>query len=334
MGLTQLLPSAVRRGAVAIALLCAMSHAATAQTRDAKTEAQELFQQGRTAVEAGDCPRAVPLFARSQAVYPARGTLFNLAQCELNVGRLASAQAHFKELLGLLPMADERADVARQRLAELAPRVPKLLVELAPGTPAPSRLLLDQAPLSTTSLGSELGLDPGDHTLAATWADGKPVEFRVSLPEGTSRSLRIAPPAPPPVLPPTATPIVPATPQPGAEPAPAPASTTRRTLALVTGGVGVAIVGASLVTGALAIGTQGDLEAACPDPSKCDDDGLNLASRGETLTTVATVLGAVGLAGLGAGAVLYWTAPKGNTSISLAPTALYGGAGALVRGTF
>ncbi|XXX74217.1 preprotein translocase subunit TatA [Sorangium sp. So ce134] len=312
-----------------------MSHTASAQPNDPKTQAQELFEQGRAAVEARDCARAIPLFRRSQATYPSRGTLLNLAQCEADLGRVASAWQHFRELLTQLTPGDPRLPITQQRIADLEPRLPKLVVQVADGAPAPSEVLLDQAAMPQASLGSELPVDPGDHVIVARWADGRQAEARVSVAEGARKDVRLEPPpvaaAPPP---PVRASDAPQAPSPPPDAPPPPASSARRTLAFVVGGVGVAALGGSLITGGLALGAKGDLEKECPDPSRCSDEGMSLKSRGQTLTTTSTVLGAIGLAGIGAGLVLFLTAPEQGTSVAFTPAILPGGGGALLHSRF
>ncbi|WP_231864367.1 tetratricopeptide repeat protein [Sorangium cellulosum] len=323
------------RCAALCAVLCAMSHPASAQPKDPKAQAQELFEQGRAAVEAQDCARAIPLFRRSQAAYPSRGTLLNLAQCEADLGRVASAWQHFKELLTQLTPGDPRLPITEQRIRELEPRVPRLVVELPEGAPAPAELLVDQVPLPQASIGSELPLDPGNHAVVARWPGGRQTDAPVTLAEGARNVVHLEPPpaaAPPPVP-------VPDAPQAsaissGPPPTPGAPSSFKRTLGFVIGGVGAAALGGSLITGGLALGTKGDLEKECPDPSRCSDDGMSLSSRGQTLTTTSTVLGAIGLAGIGAGLVLLLTAPEQRSSVALAPAILPGGGGALLRSRF
>ncbi|WP_437924866.1 preprotein translocase subunit TatA [Sorangium sp. So ce291] len=324
------------RGVLSLALLCAMSHAAAAQPNNPRAaDAQALFEQGRAAVEARDCARAIPLFRKSQETYPARGTLFNLAQCEAELGRIASATQHYRELLTQLTPGDPRLPIAQQRLTELEPRLPRLVLELAQGAPAPAELLLDRAPLPQTSVGSELPVDPGDHVLVVRWADGRQTETRVSLPEGARKEVRLEPPPAAAAPPPAPVPDAAQAPSPPPDAPATPPSSGRRTLAFAIGGVGAAALGVSLVTGGLALGTKGDLEEECPTPSRCSDDGMSLRSRGQTLTTASTVLGAVGLVGLGAGVVLLLTAPEqGSTSVALTPAILPGGGGALLRSRF
>ncbi|WP_438023655.1 tetratricopeptide repeat protein [Sorangium sp. So ce233] len=313
-----------------------MSHAASAQPTSSKAaDAQALFEQGVALAEARDCPRAIPLFLKSQETHPARGTLYNLALCEREIGRVASAWRHFNELLPQLQPGDPRLPSTKQELTALEPRLPRLVIELAQGAPAPAELRIDRAPLPQGSVGAELPVDPGDHVVVARWADGRQTETRVSLEEGARENVRLEPPpaaaAP---APPPPTPAAPQAPSPPPDTARGPPSSGRRTLAFVIGGVGVAALGGSLITGGLALGTKGDLEEECPTPSQCSDHGMSLRSRGQTLTTTGTVLGVLGLAGIGAGVVLLLTAPEQGTSVALAPAILPGGGGALLRSRF
>ncbi|WP_437631373.1 tetratricopeptide repeat protein [Sorangium sp. So ce854] len=321
-----------------------MSGAASAQPKAPKDAAYELFKQGVALAEARDCPRAIPLFRKSQEMYPARGTLYNLALCEKEIGRVASAWRHFNELLPQLEPGDPRLPTTKQELTALEPRLPKLVIQLAQGAPAPAEVLLDQTALPQGSVGSELPVDPGNHVIVARWAEGRQTGTPVSLGEGARKEVRLDPPriaaAPQP------TPAMSAAPQPtpdasAAPQAPSPPhdslqppSSGRRPLAFVIGGVGVAALGGSLITGGLALGTKGELEEECPTPAQCTEHGISLSSRGQTLTTTSTVLGIIGLAGIGAGVVLLLTTPEQGTSVALAPAVLPGGGGALLRSRF
>ncbi|WP_441291464.1 tetratricopeptide repeat protein [Sorangium sp. KYC3313] len=319
------------RCALSLTVLCA-SYAASAQPKAPKDAAYELFQKGVALAEAHNCPHALPLFRQSQALYESRGALYNIALCEGEVGQVASAWRHFKELLPQLKPGDPRLPTTKRQLIELEPRLPRLVIRVADGAPAPSEVLLDQGAMPQASLGSEFPVDPGAHEFVARWADGRQAEAHVSVAEGARKDVRLEPSplvaAPPPV------PLSDAPQAHSPPPDAPPASRTRQTLAFVVGGVGVAALGGSLVTGGLAIGAKGDLEKECPDPAQCSGEGMSRKSRGQTLTTTSSVLGAIGLAGLGAGVVLLLTAPEQGTSVALTPAILPGGGGALLHSRF
>lgn len=333
-------------GAGVLALAMLMTSAARAQPEDPKGRAQELFQQGLAAVDAGDCAQAIPLFQRSQATYPARGTLLNLAGCEAKLGKVASAWQHLKELVGQLEPSDPRLAVAREKMAALEPRIPRLVIEVAPGAPNPMTIALSGSPLPAGSLGADLPVDPGDHVLVVTWPGGATGETRVSLAEGVRQVVRLEPrsaqqrPAPA-VSRPIPAPVAnqlhpkPAAKPPGLQPnAPDSPPTDRRPLGFVIGGIGLAAVGVGAVTGILAIGVKSDLEETCPVPSACSQEGQGLASKGEALTTTGTITFLAGLAFIGGGIALVLTSPVSSKTTAFVPAALPGGGGAVFRGRF
>ena len=318
-------------GALALAFVTLVASPASAQQDDLKARAQELFQQGLAAVDAGDCARAVPLFRRSQEMFSARGTLLNLADCEIKLGKVASAWKHLKELIAQLAPGDPRLAVAQEKMTALEPRVPRLVIEAPSGAAmAPTVILIDGDPLPAGSIGAELPVDPGDHVLAVTWPGSKIEETRVSLAEGARQVVRLAPSASQPRVAPVAKPTAPPLPAADSQSPPS----YRRPLGFVVGGIGIAAIGVGAVTGILAIGTKSDLETECPDPLACTPAGRDLASKGAALTTTSTVAFAMGLVGLGGGLVLVLTSPDSPKSTALAPAVLPGGGGAILRGHF
>ena len=327
-------------GAMALAFITFMAIPASAQQEDLKARAQELFQQGLAAVDAGDCARAVPLFRRSQTMFSARGTLLNLADCEIKLGKVASAWKHLNELVTQLVPGDPRLAFALEKMTALEPRIPRLVIEIPSGAPSPTALFMDGDSLPIASIGAELPVDPGDHVLAVTWPGRQTKETRIALAEGARQVAHLDPLASPPLALPLASPPQPApVANPTAPPPPVadsqPPSSYRRPLGFIVGGIGLAAIGVGAVTGILAIGTKSDLEAECPDPSSCRTvEGRDLASKGEALTTTSTVAFIVGLAGLGSGIALVLTAPGSPKPIALAPAALPGGGGAILRGRF
>jgi hypothetical protein len=318
-------------GAMALAFVTLVASPASAQQEGLKVRAQKLFQQGLAASDVGDCARAIPLFRRSQATFAARGTLLNLADCEAKLGQVASAWKHLKELIAQLAPGDPRLAVAQEKMTALEPRVPRLVIEAPSSGPSPTAILMDGDPLPNGSIGAELPVDPGDHVLTVTWPGSKTEETRVLLAEGARQVVRLVPPASQPLAAPVAKPTTPPPLVADSQPSPS----YRRPLGFVVGGIGIAAIGVGAVTGILAIGTKSDLEAECPDPLSCKTvEGRDLASKGETLTTTSTVTFVLGLAGLGGGIVLVLTSPDSPTSTALAPAALPGGGGAILRGRF
>jgi hypothetical protein len=176
-----------------LALALLVAPAARAQGHDAAA-AETLFRQARAQMEAGAPERACPKLAESLRLDFAAGTLLNLAVCEEQTGRLASAWGHFSELLDVLPDADERRPIAKMHLHELDRRMPRLAV-----LPAPSpgiRVTRDAVELRAASFGVALPVDPGEHTVAVS-APGRAARvYRVKLAQGENRALVVEPGVP------------------------------------------------------------------------------------------------------------------------------------------
>src|SRR5439155_15265716 len=93
-------------------------HAAVARAdAEPAAVAQALFEQARQDMKHGDYRAACPKLVESERIDPANGTLFNLMLCEEQLGKIASAWLHAKELLDRLPLRDDRRPIAQQRLA-------------------------------------------------------------------------------------------------------------------------------------------------------------------------------------------------------------------------
>src|SRR5690606_28810130 len=101
----------------------------------------------------------------------------------------------------------DREVLARRKVDELAPLVPRVTIRL--GGPSPEGLVveLDGVALGEASLGTGLAVDPGEHTIAAR-ADGRePWETTTSIAASETRevvipALAAVPPPPPPSAPP------------------------------------------------------------------------------------------------------------------------------------
>jgi tetratricopeptide (TPR) repeat protein len=111
-----------------------------------------------------------------------------------------------------------------------------------------------------------------------------------------------------PAVPPTTT-TPPLTPEPA--PAPAPASEsrggTKKMIGLITGGVGVALVGTGVYFSVQAGSKADDVSSACTVAAPCDwgSDLASLESDGEAAERNALILYAVGGAAIAGGVVLY-----------------------------
>src|SRR5882724_10827634 len=151
-------------GLVLSCALCAAAPVRAEDTRD-PAAAEELFRQGRAASEKRDFNTACAKFRESNRLDPAVGTVFNIADCEEKLGRLATAWTLFQEVVQRLPPADNRRAIAEQRASKLEPRVPKLSIRLAHSARSDVTVRRDGVSLGTASLDTPLPVDPGDHVV-------------------------------------------------------------------------------------------------------------------------------------------------------------------------
>lgn len=178
--------------------------------------------------------------------------------------------------------------------------------------------------------GTALPVDPGSHVFTFSVQGQPPVTRTLLIVEGEKDRREVVDlaggAASPPSSPSTSSPSAPA-------PAPLPESPTRarggglgtqRVLALVAAAIGVAGVGVGTAFGLVAMSKKSDAQSACPNLC-ANQDGVNAWSAAVTdanVSTVAFIVGGVGLAGA---AVLWLTAPSAASAgarIGLGPGTL------------
>jgi hypothetical protein len=303
---------------------------ARAQSSDASSVAEVLFQEGRRLADAGNYAEACPKFAESHRLEPAIGTLLNLGACHQKEGKLATAWSELTTALAI-GKRDGRADVteyAAARIEELAPQLPKLRIQVAPEHQLVGlEVRLDGQLLLRPAWGVEAPIDPGSHTLSASAPGHASWSIELSLAAGQMRveavpllsAVETTPAAQTAPLPPAAPSGGALSPQP-AEPAPkhdASAWPSQKSWAVALAGVGVLGIGTSMGLGLSAKSTFDDSASHCDD-SGCDELGLGLRHDAVKRGRVATVVFAVGGAALAGGAVLWLTAPTPRASDRMA----------------
>ncbi len=305
--------------------------------------AEQLFRDGRSLMESGKIDQACEKFAASQKLGPAIGTQLNLAICREKQGRTATAWSLFADVEAA---AQRNGDAARARIAHdheaaLTGQLKKVVIEV-PIPPAGMVVQLDGSALPPGALGTEVPLDPGDHTLVVT-APGKKKweQAKVSLgPSATTVHVRVeledepVTPAPAAVVPAPA-PYAQAAPAASATPPPTDVATsppqtsspdtTRRLVGIVVGGAGVLALGFATYYGITAISRKND-ESNYPAGSQ---DRLTVYNQASAAQTWELVFGGVGVAAVGAGLYLVLTSSGASSS----PTSGWGVHPLLAPGT-
>jgi hypothetical protein len=292
--------------------------------------AEALFQDGRRLIAEQRYAEACSKFAESERLEPAIGTLLNLATCHAAEGKTASAWSEFTRALSQA-QRDNRTDVielAQARIAELAPKLAKLVLEVGPESEVDGlEVRLDGQVLQKPAWGIVAPIDPGKHAVTAsapghvgweteldiasgelrTQAVPKLVEQRPALVQThvDASAPRLAPPA--------------------SEESARRGGSSRRAWALGMAGGGLVGVAASVVLGFSAKATYDRAAPHC-DASGCDPVGLELRHDAVVRGRVGTVVFGAGVAALAGGAVLWLTAPRpaetNRVSLGLTPRAL------------
>jgi tetratricopeptide (TPR) repeat protein len=293
-----------KTGARLLAVVCMMhvtSAASVARADETNATAEELFQQARALVDAGNYAEACPKLEQSQKLEPAVGTQFNLADCWEHVGRTASAHAMFLHVASIARAAGkfERERSARERANAIEPKLAR--VKLAVRATAPGlELRIDDAPIEKARWGEPFPIDPGHHVLRATAPGRTAWETRVTTAERSTAETTIPElidPSPPPQPPP-----------------PPPPSSTQRNVALVTGGAGIVALGVGAVAGAVALSKRSTAESQCPSdtfhfrcPTEEGTAAWNSSTSAGDVSTIAFIAAGVLVAGA---AVLWLTSPS------------------------
>lgn len=322
---------ALRRtaGAVVMGIVFSPLVARAEPTAQDKALAETLFRDGRSLMQAGKLAEGCTKLADSQHLDPQMGTLLNLALCQEQQGKTASAWAAFVEVSdGSRASEPARAQFAKKHADDLEKKLSMVKLKIDPKTS--DRVAVDGRVIAPSALGAAFPLDPGDHAVDVS-APGK-IAFHttVKVPLGPSTTDVAVPPlgdesaATPP---PAGTP--PVTPPPKEEPT----GSSKRTIGFVLGGVGIVGIGVGTAFGIMTLSKKSDADALCQG-DKCKQEGLDLDSEAMTSAVISTIGFGVGIVGLGVGTYLVLTSkPSSTTGITVAP--MFGGTnGAQLQGRF
>lgn len=288
-----------------VAVLVALALLVPARAWAQSPAAEALFQEGRTALAAGDLDTACARFRGSDKLDPQPGTRINLGNCEEKRGRVASAWEAFSSALSRLPKDDARGAFVHERLDALTPRLPRLLLVLAEGASRETTVREGATVLGIAdTYGVALPLDPGIHHLAVLPPGSEAETVDVTLVEGETARLVVGAAAH------------------GRDVARTPADTgAHRYGPWIVGGVGLASFAVSAVTGGLLLHAKSIVDAHCtngPIPACRDQTGMDAASSVRTLGPATTTMLVLGSAGVASSAV--WLGLRSGLKLGVAPS--------------
>lgn len=278
---------------------------------------------------------------------PGMGTLFNLANCNVHIGKTATAWTQFLEVAaqaGAAGQAD-RESAARERAALLEKQLLHVTVSVAPSVVVDGLTVhLDSAAILQPSWNTPLPVDPGRHVLDLSAPGYSPWSTSVEVDRSAGDvSISIPPLArqpaaglssPQPVPPPAAAPPTHSKAGPGAplQQTDSAKPVSRTTVGLVVGGAGIVLTGLGTYFALDAKSDYDSVAAQCPD-NVCERGAYDRRTTARSNMRVATTLAGAGILSIGVGAWLLITAPSGQppepaASVSVAPGHV------LVRGRF
>src|SRR3569832_1544076 len=150
-----------RRIALAlVAVVGGVAHADPVSPADAKQAAADA-RQGRARGKAHKYAEACPKLEASQKLAPSLVTETELAECDVKIGKIASALAAYRDVIAREPNS-RRRKAAVDLVAQLDQRVPRIIVNVE----ADAEVTLDGAPLAATAQGAPV--DFGKHEIVAT----------------------------------------------------------------------------------------------------------------------------------------------------------------------
>jgi sulfur carrier protein ThiS len=144
--------------------------------------AEHLFRQGLESMKRNQFKEACDAFAGSNEADPSPGTEINLALCNEKQGKLASAWGWYRTAAGLAEQRGqkERAELARAEAVKLEPKLHKLVVSVK--FPVDGLVVTRNGqPVPSATFGTDVPVDPGDHTIEVNAKGKKPWKQTVHI---------------------------------------------------------------------------------------------------------------------------------------------------------
>lgn len=294
---------------LAMAPIAVATPAGAQPSEDEIAKAREQFRQGVGLEAAGDWAGALAQFESVARIKMTPQVRFHIARCQHNLGKLLEALGGYRlaaHEAGQDPKASETLAEAQKGIEEVEAIIPKLVIERGAGAEAAS-IKLDGVALGDRSIGNEVPVNPGTHTIEFTLPDGRSEQRVVRLKEKHTKKVVLTASAEGPE------------PTPGPTPDKGAKDEGPRVLPWVAIGVGGASLVASGIFYMLRSSTISDHDDQCRDnvcPQSLEDTG----NKGKTYTTLGNITLGVGVLGLGAGTIMLLS-DDGSPSSSEADTA-------------
>jgi len=271
-----------------------------------RAAAQALFDHAKELMAEGRANQACPMLEESQRLDPASGTLLNLAYCYELQGRNATAWSTFLEAAAAARVAGhlERERAARGRATALAPRLPRIVIDVAAKDTPGLEISRDGSLVGKAQWGVPIPLDSGQHRISASAPGRRPWEKAVVVKDTAATEIV----------------SVPELEQQSASDTSSHGLGTQRTWALIAGAVGTAGIATGTVFGLLSKSKRDDAGQYCRDSNCWPQLGVDLKADAMAYGNVSTIAFIAGASALAGGAVLWLTAkPEAPVSVGVGP---------------
>lgn len=319
--------------ALSLSIAVASIPRAHAATPSEKATAEQDFEEARKLMSDGKYAEACIKFEESQRLDPGMATEYRLAECYEALGRTATAWLMF---IDVADQADQqkmpdRAKVARERAAKLQPKLARIAI--TPTTPELTdlKVVRDGEEIKRTLWGQPIPVDPGDHTVEVSAPGKKTWKTTVKAEASVTQTVTV------PALEDAgaggaatttggaATTTTTATtgaatttttnPEPMSTKDETPSSwPMQKTWAIVAGGTGVVLLGVGAAMYFSGKSAFDSTSSHCNAANICDQQGIDDRSSANGKAKLGSILATVGVVGLAAGAVLWFTAPTSSSS--------------------
>lgn len=302
---------------VAALVVCAFGTPAFADEDHVK--ADKLFEEAQQLKQAGKGKEACDRYAEALTYNKnAVGTLLNVAKCNEDAGKIATAVNLYNQARDLAREhnLNEHRAAAEDRLSKIGDRVPRLAIAFEERVDGMKLVIDDEVFPTSADATNELRLDPGSRHVVVTAPGRLPYDIHVVLTEGKQQAIAI---------PKLAHPVT--------------VNKARRTVGKILTASGGALLVTGLVLGYIADKDyEREFEVGnCMKGamgSLCNAEGYQRTGEARQLGTVGTVVGIAGVAALGVGVFLWFTAPPETERVAFVPSVTNDSAGIAAVGRF
>ncbi|HEX4449969.1 MAG TPA: hypothetical protein VH143_03810 [Kofleriaceae bacterium] len=297
------------------ALLGLVASVASVASADKTNKADELFKRAKKLLAEHKYAEACAKFEESYQLDPGIGGQLNVGKCYEEWGKLARAYHAYVEAERQAKAAgDARQSKIHDLVTAIEPTVPRLKIHLPAGADVTGlSVSIDGQPVPTSDLDTAQLVDPGPKQVDYTAAGVKKQKL-VPVERGSTAEVTLDLPAKKADV--ADKPEVPDKPEPKPVADHDVPGHGQRIAGIAVGAVGIAGVG---VASYLALSARSSYNDALTNDcmgmkTMCDPAGLTATHDARTRANLATIVGAVGIAAIAGGIVLYVLAPDASSS--------------------